>query len=203
MTQPSELLDAVALRLRTELQPLDPVLSDGSRAQPVDVQVTDRMLDDVADVVTFRAPAVVISCTGLGEADRSLGSLSAPANLVARCYARLPVGPSDTKTSAGDVAMNLAALVAQIVEEAPFRDADGKDLSIRAPSNVRIMNRTVEAIAQRGHAMWSVTWSQRIELTPRDRTAALHAFKRLHIDIEMQGQAPDQALTIELEGRDP
>lgn len=200
MTQPSAVLDAVARTLRAALQPATP----GPEAQPVDVRVTDHMLDDVRDVITFRAPAVVLSCVGMGEADRSLGPLSANLQMVARCYARLPAGPTKVDDTPGDVAMNLAALVAQLVEGASWKAMDGTALNIMRPGAIRIQNRSVEPIMQGGYAMWSVSWSQRIELTTADQTAALHAFRTLHIDIALGGaDVPTESLTMPLEGREP
>lgn len=200
MTAPSAVLDAVARTLRTALQPAVP----GPDAQPVDVVITDHMLDDVRDVVTFRAPAVVLSATGMGEADDSLGPLTADLMITARCYARLPAGPTQVDDTPSDVAMNLAALVATLVDGAQWRATDGTQLNVMRPSRIRIQNRSVEAIMQGGHAMWAVSWSQRVALTREDQTAVLHAFKTLHVEIAMgDADVPDQSLTVNMPGGTP
>ncbi len=199
MTQPSEVLDAVARTLRSALQPA----TAGGDAQPVDVRITDHMLDDVRDVVTFRAPAVILSATGMGETDLSLGTLTADLQITARCYARLPAGPTKVDDTPSDVAMNLAALVATLVDGALWRTPGGQPLNVQRPARIRIQNRSVEGVIQSGYAMWSVAWSQRIELTRADTTAALHAFKTLHVELELGPDAPDKALTVNLPGGNP
>jgi hypothetical protein len=193
MTQPSLVLDAIAEAMETRL------------GKAIDVRLTDDLTEDLGETLTFRPPAVILSCTRLGDASGDYGSLLVSAQFVARCYARLPAGPRTPKESRGDVAMNLAAAVAQVVDDSPlWLDAQGVALATKRAAGITITNRTTQAIAQRGFAMWVVSWQQLIELTQADVGAALNAFKRLHVEFEMgTSETPDAALTMELEGREP
>lgn len=200
MTQPSRVLEAIAAALRAQLQPglaSDPL----EQQQSVDVVVTDHMLDDVSGIVTFRAPAVVLSVTGLPDIGRELGPLSGMLQVVARCYARLPASPGRPPASQGSVAMDLAAAVAQRIDGAVWHDPEGQELSITRAERVRVSNRTTPAVAAKGHAMWSVTWQQAVELTQLDVAATLHALRTLHFDVLIgDADTPDQSATLELEG---
>jgi hypothetical protein len=197
MTQPAVVLQAIAKQLSTQLQPPNVTVERNA----VDVRVTDFMLDDVTEVVTFRAPAVVLSATGLRNVDHEYGPLSGTMDVAARCYARLPNLAAPAPGTRGSVAMDLAAAVAHFIDGNVYKDVDGSDLNFMRAENVRVQNRTTAQIANRGHAMWLVSFSLRIELTPLDVAATLHQLKTLHFEIGMgDAETPDQALTLELEG---
>ncbi len=197
MTTPASVLDAVVSALRAALEPVSP----GLDAQTVDVRATDDLSVDVGDVVTLRAPAVIVSVTTFGEVGRDLGPLTVDMSFVARCYARVPSGPSAPSDTRGDVAMNLAALVAQTVEgNGIWAAPDGAPVVIQRATALRVQNATTRPVVQRGHALWTVTWAQLVELTRADEAALLHAFRTLQIGIGGTLAEPGDSATIELEG---
>lgn len=186
MTQPSALLDAIITELSAVLA-------------PVIVRQTDDLSDDVSEQQTFRAPAVVVTCTGLTDMDRDTGALSVSAQLVARCYARLAGGGG----SRGDVAMNLAAVVAQQVEGRIWGQAAGAPIATMRAQRIAVRNRTSREMMDRGVALWTVSWTQLIELGEPDAGAILHAFRTLHVTMGGTAQEPHAAATLELEGGTP
>lgn len=200
MTQPAQVLDAIVRTLKGELEPPSP----GLEAQTVDVRSVDDLSVDVFDTKTFRAPAVVVSATSMGQVGRDLGPLTVEMTFVARCYARSPTGPVSPGDSRGDVAMNLAALVAQTVEaRGIWVDSGGAPAVVARATGLRVANQTTRPVAERGHALWTVTWSQQVELTSADQSALFHAFRTLDVGIGGDVDDPDERATMTLEGREP
>jgi hypothetical protein len=189
---PNKVLDAIAQNLLEMLSPASEPL--------VRVLVSDSIDEDVSDSETFQAPAVVLSCTGFGDQSLSAGAMLVDGEMVARCYARLPAGASDARTSRGDVAMNLAALVAQAVEGTLWTGADGKPVVVRLADRVRVQNRTGRALlVGEGLAMWTVRWVQRFELNGADTAETLRTFKTLFVQWDMGGaDTPQETELIEV-----
>lgn len=195
--KPSAVLDAIAQGLLVHLSPKQP----GPDAPPIRVLVSDRTDEDVTDTETVGGPALVLSCTGFSDQEIVGGAMIVDADFLVRCYARLPQGPSDAKASRGDVAMNLAALVAQVVSSTMWTGPDGDAVVVRAADRVRVANRTARAqLSGDGHAMWTVRWTQRFELTPVDHAEVLQVLRRLFVQWDLGGETdtPQESELIEV-----
>lgn len=194
MTLPSELLDAVVARLDTLLAP-EP------GAQRVAVRaVDDTALADIVDYTTVVVPGVLVSTTSLALNGRDFDPPAVDATLVARCIARLPSrsAVSSPILSRGDVAMDLAATVEAIVAGELWGRA------VSRASRVSARNVTSRELRDKGLSMWVVTWLQTIELTERDRGQLVHAFRRLQVELELEGgTSPDAVGMMTMEGREP
>lgn len=201
MTRPSELLEAMRATLELELRPPGaPTLE-----RPlIGVSISDDISEDVAGRETVPDPGVVLSCTGLSGYGDSYSATLVRAEFIARCYARIAEGPDDADGSRGDVAMDLAALVAMIVERTIWLGPDGKPMVLKRAERIDIHNRTVRGTTSEGRALWVVRWQQQLELTQRDASAALHAFRKLHITYAMgDANTPDEEAHIEMPGGTP
>jgi hypothetical protein len=202
MTLPSQLLDTIRDTLELALTPTSP--GAPSIDEPlVDVTVSDDQSEDVAEFETLGDPAVVLTCTSFN----GLGSLYTPlatsARFFARCYARVSEGPADAQGTRGDVAMNLAALVAMVVERELWK-ANGTLLVNKRASDIRVQNRTTRAQLEHGRALWIVAWEQQLELTSRDVAATLRSFKRMNVTIKMgDANTPDAEFRAEMPGGTP
>lgn len=199
MTQPSVMLDAIVSRLAARLQP--------SLVAPATPNITVRQVDDTATVdlseyMTVQSPGVYVTCLSAPELGRDVGPLTVEAQWMARCYARLGLPPAEAGkpgSSRGDVAMNLAALVASIVDEEMWLGLDAKPTAHRAAQRVTLTNRGSRDLATRSLSLWIVTWTQPLELTAPDLTGILHSFRKLNTTITTTG---DEQL-LELEGEAP
>lgn len=203
MTLPSELLDSIRRTLAAALIPSTPPDIDHPL---VDVMISDDISEDVADYETVPDPGIVVSCLGLTDLGAGHSELQARANFIARCYARIAEGPEDLDGSTGDVAMDLAALVALLVERSIWVSAGPsvKPLVTKRAENVRVANRTARGKTSKGRALWTVTWSQQVELGQRDEARALHAFRKLNMTIAMgDAQTEDAVLHVEMPGGTP
>jgi hypothetical protein len=200
MSAPSLVLDCIARTLDEEFSPPVPTID-----QPrVDVMISDLLDEDVSQDQTFSAPAIVLSCLGLGDVSTDKGPGFYRAGYLARCYARVPQGPAAPADSSGDVAMDLAAVVAQIVDSTIWKDDVGQPVVSQRAERITVRNRTSKAALKEGASLWLVTWQQLLEFSPRDVAGLLHSFKHLHITIAMgDADTPDVEADIELPGGPP
>lgn len=201
MTTPSKLLDTIATTLEERLAPLLPSIN----TPVIPVRITDDMTEDViGDMHAPGLPCVLVTCTGLPQVGRETGDLTFEAEFVARCYSALPVAPGGAVSSRGDVAMNLAARVAAIVDSELWVDDNGEPQASARASRVAPRNRSTRGAAARGHSLWTVTWRQQLELTDVLIDAELFPFKKLHLTYAMGGaDTPDAEATLQLEGGTP
>lgn len=200
MTQPSAVLDAIARTFDASFMPPTPP-GPSVDAPRVDVLISDLTDEDVSDKHTFSAPAIVVSCTGFGDISTDMGPLFYRAGFVARCYARVPRGPNAPSDSSGDVAMDLAAVVAQSVDTTIWKDESGAPVVSQRAQHIQVRNRTTKAQQVEGASLWVVTWDQLLEFTVDDLSGVLRSFRHLHITIAMgDADTPDVEAIVELPG---
>jgi hypothetical protein len=200
---PSILLDRMVELLSTQLQP---AIASGDTPRVFVRAVDDTTSDDLSEYTTVPTPSVLLSCLGMPLASRDTGPVTAEAQFVARCYARLPQKQEgQIAISRGDVAMNLAALVEMILDGEVWKDGAGKPVAHSRATKITSRNRGGRSLAGRGLSLWLVSWQQMVELTAPDRAAILHSFKELHIDVDMGGQSDtaDVGATMNFEGGTP
>lgn len=188
MTMPSDVLEAIGRAMAEAFT----VPDDAGIDRPfVRVLSADSVDGDVSDTATVPAPAVVLTCTGMTDASNGPGELLVDGEFVARCYARLPKGPADPKRTRGDVAMDLAAAVAKVVEGNLFRLPDGTPATVRHADQVRISNGTTRGTLEAGHALWTVRWRQRFEVRPQDSEQVLYRLRSVAATFDLPGGEVD------------
>jgi len=148
VTLPSAFLDKVAELLGDELP-------------GTSVEVIDRMFGARdRDYVNVSFPGVLVTCARL-RFDGQYTPPVATGEFVAVCLARFDEpteGP--VPLSGGDVAMNLAALVAAHVEGQRW-----DDLGFSAPRRVRVESMQSLQLAEKEINGWAVRWEQDFEVT--------------------------------------
>lgn len=183
MTQPAAMLDAVAARMRTRL---------GSAVAEVRV-IDATFADDLTDYLTVRSPGVLLTCVSIPVVEGGQQPMKVEPTWLAICVARLP-RLSQGESSRGDVAMNLSAVVAMMVEREMWNGQAN-----RCARRIHCVNEHSKELAQKGVSMWTVTWLQQIEITPADEDDALEELGRIRLTFEMgDGQTPDAEAEQEL-----
>ena len=199
MTLPSQVLDAIVARLKSALEPTADQLAHATPRVHVRA-IDDTAIADITDFTTVPMPAVLVTCVGMPAVARDFGPTTVDAQFVARCIATR----SQSSASRGDVAMDLAAFIASVVDEEVWRDALGQPTTLSRATRLGARNVGSRELVTKGVSMWIVTWNQQIELTARDRDGILRALRKLHIAVEIPGGAsPDAAGTVELQGWEP
>jgi hypothetical protein len=176
MSVPSEVVDAIVTTLGTRLAPAS--VEVRTIEGPFDVDTTGNLtLPSSACVLVFCSSLPIDAQTYLTDA-----------TFYAVCIARTNVG--DAKR--GDVAMDLAALVASIVA----RERWG--VCFKIPSRVRVANEYRPELAKgKGLSAWSVTWTQMVELN-KDENGAVERLKTMTFEHEVGGvDTPDLHATLE------
>jgi hypothetical protein len=198
MTAPSVVLECIARTLDSTFAPAAPTI-DTPR---VYVLISDILDENVSQEHTFTAPAIVVSCAGFTELEAETGLYRA--SFLARCYARVPRGPAVPVDSSGDVAMDLAVVVARVVDQTIWEDESGLPVVARRAERLQVRNRTTRQVHQAEGSLWLVTWEQLLEIAPADLTGILRAFRHLHIQFAMgTADTPDVGAIVELEGGTP
>jgi hypothetical protein len=120
------------------------------------------------DIVTTRHAAVLVACTSLDiDPECDWEPPVANGQFVAFVFAKVDAHPK----SKYDIAMDLAALIASHVKRSPWLDDDG---IVRRAERIRVLNLHSREHLQDGLSIWSVTWTQQVELTPVDNDGVLN-----------------------------
>lgn len=139
---------------------------------------------DGKDFVTAGPLAVLVAALDLPVMDEyDFVPAVADATFVAVCLARAG-DPANGQAKRSDVAMDLAGLVAALV-----RPERWGGLAAKVPSRIRCRNQHTNALALKGLSVWSVFWSQHIELQPTFDPAVLHRLGSIHSTIAPGGDA--------------
>lgn len=172
MTLPSTYLDKVAEIL------------DYALPAEVNVEVIDRLFGTRdADYVTIPYPSVLIACARM-KFEGQYNPPVATGEFVAACISRLDETTGDL-ASAGDVAMNLAALVAANVEGQRW-----EGLGFSSVRNLRVETLQSMRLSEKDLNGWAVRWEQDFEVTFAGPDA--EQFKKLGITIAMgDANTPD------------
>jgi hypothetical protein len=171
---PSAVMDAIVSTLKTKLG--DAV---------VDVQTHDSDFGEdgaLKDLITMADPGVLLCCLDLQVEPRDYDPPVANAMFVALCLARVENLPA--QNSPGDVAMDLAGIVTGIVTGELW---GGK--ATRRAQKVRARNENALKTRLKGVSVWSVTWTQQVELQTVVTPAVYQNLRRINFTEKLDGGA--------------
>jgi hypothetical protein len=126
----------------------------------VNVEVVDRMFGvRDRDVMTVPYPSVLLACRRV-TLDGQYQPPVATGQFAAVCLSRFEDQTEAEEVTAGDSAMNLAALVAAYVESERW-----EGLAFSSASRVRIDTLASQQLTEKEISGWAVLWDQDFEIT--------------------------------------
>ena len=183
--RPSAVIAAIVSRLQAALPD-----------EAVEVRAHDGefLLTGGKDGLTVRSPGILVACLGFPSVmPRDFEPPAARAHFVAVCHART-AKPDDDQATAGDVAMDLAAMVMGIVQNEIWKDGDGNPVVCARAEKISASNELDEKVKAKGIRVWCVQWLQGIEMPAHaDVMDSLNRLAAINLLFEMGDEdTPDQ-----------
>jgi hypothetical protein len=156
---------------------------------------------DGKNTVTVKAPGVLVAMLGFDEEDDQ-DPIEVTGKFFAACITRTPSaavvdGPIRPPS---DVCSDLASLVLRIVKSERWKDTDGMPVCIGRAQRARAGNDYTNALTDKGHSAWAVTWNQRFQLDADISDAELVRLRRIFYTLAM---GPGDTLDEQLENDTP
>jgi hypothetical protein len=178
---PSAVMDEIVSVLRTKL---------GATAQEVQTCDSDFGEDGaLKDFLTVADPGVLICCLGMPLVPQDFGPPVAAARFLALCLARVP--NMTAQDSPGDVAMDLAAMVAGIVDGERWNNK-----AVGRATKVTPHNENALKTKLKGVSVWSVAWQQNIEIQTATVAPTFNNLRRINFTEKADG-SPTTPVTQE------
>lgn len=178
MSLPSVVLDAIVTRLTTLI---------GSNALSIKAHDGNFGSDQLANI-TLNVPGILLVCTEMPLVPQDYEPPTAACRFIALCVAK----NGASSKSKGDVAMDLASLVLGHVSRERWSNN-----CIGQATRVSAVNMTNHMSLDKGTALWAVSWTQNIELTPPDLDSILNRLAEINIDI-YQGEEESPGTQLQL-----